>query len=90
MTALNTRTQTQPSSLSRRVVGQAQRLSSTLGQQAAAAGLAAVTTLALLSSMVMLAGGYQAELQLAQQVSGALAASAPQQVMVTGRRSPRG
>jgi len=90
MTALNTRTQSLPSSLNHRAVGRVQRLASTLGQQAAAAGLAATITLALLSSLVMLAGGYQAELQLAQQVSGALAASAPQQVMVTGRRSPRG
>jgi hypothetical protein len=59
-------------------------------QQAAAAGLAAVTTLAVLSAMVSLAGDYQADAQFAQQAGRALAASAPQQVVVTGRRSLRG
>jgi len=66
------------------------RLFSSLQQQAAAAGLAAVTTLAVLSAMVSLAGDYQADAQFAQQAGRALAASTPQQVVVTGRRSLRG
>jgi len=65
----------------------ATRISTRLHQQMAALGLAAVTTLAVLSSLTQLAEGYQG------QAMAAAAASAPvavQQVIIVGQRASRG
>ncbi|OYU99795.1 MAG: hypothetical protein CFE45_11605 [Burkholderiales bacterium PBB5] len=58
-----------------------------LQQQTAALGLAALTTLAVLSSLTQVAEGYQG------QALAAAAASAPvavQQVIIVGQRASRG
>ena len=67
------------------------RLFASATQRAAALGLATATTLAVLASVVQLADGYlgQAELAAAQAASQPQA-EATQQVLIVGRRSPRG